>query len=99
MALRGPAAPLPRCSTLRHSFVLLFFRSVARFSRRRFFSERFVSHRISGCDYFVVQTRNGYDLLEWFGGHDSWDGLNPIIELPRHALYGEKESLQEHHNA
>ena len=83
MALRGPAAPLPRCSTLRHSFVLLFFRSVTRFSRRRFFSERFVSHRISGCDYFVVQTRNGYDLPE----------------VPRHALYGEKESLQEHHNA
>jgi len=29
-----------------------------------------VSHRISGCDYFLVQTRSGYDLLEWYGGHD-----------------------------
>ncbi len=29
-----------------------------------------VSHRISGCDYFLVQTRGGYDLLEWYGGHD-----------------------------
>lgn len=29
-----------------------------------------VSHRISGCDYFVVATKTDYDLLEWFGGHD-----------------------------
>jgi hypothetical protein len=29
-----------------------------------------VSHRISGCDYFLVQTGAGYDLLEWYGGHD-----------------------------
>ncbi len=29
-----------------------------------------VSHRISGCDYFLVQTRSGYDLLEWYGDHD-----------------------------
>ena len=30
----------------------------------------YVSHRISGCDYFLVETRNGYDLLEWYGGYD-----------------------------
>ena len=29
-----------------------------------------VAHRISGCDYFVVQTRNGYDLLEWYGDYE-----------------------------
>jgi hypothetical protein len=29
-----------------------------------------ISNRISGCDYFVVQTKSGYDMLEWFGGHD-----------------------------
>lgn len=29
-----------------------------------------VSHRISGCDYFLVETRSGYDLLEWYGDHD-----------------------------
>jgi hypothetical protein len=29
-----------------------------------------ISHRISGCDYFVVETKSGYDVLEWFGGHD-----------------------------
>lgn len=29
-----------------------------------------VVHRISGCDYFMVQSGRSYDLLEWFGGHD-----------------------------
>lgn len=29
-----------------------------------------VVHRISGCDYFIVATPGGYDLLEWYGGHD-----------------------------
>jgi hypothetical protein len=29
-----------------------------------------VSHRISGCDYFLVQTKSDYDVLEWYGGHD-----------------------------
>lgn len=29
-----------------------------------------VTHRISGCDYFLVETNGGYDLLEWYGGHD-----------------------------
>jgi hypothetical protein len=29
-----------------------------------------VSHRISGCDYFVIATKSDYDVLEWFGGHD-----------------------------
>jgi hypothetical protein len=29
-----------------------------------------VTHRISGRDYFVVATKSGYDLLEWYGGHD-----------------------------
>jgi hypothetical protein len=29
-----------------------------------------VVHRISGCDYFMVQSGRLYDLLEWYGGHD-----------------------------
>ena len=29
-----------------------------------------VVRRISGCDYFIVQTRTDYSVLEWFGGHD-----------------------------
>lgn len=29
-----------------------------------------VVRRISGCDYFMVQTATDYAVLEWFGGHD-----------------------------
>jgi hypothetical protein len=29
-----------------------------------------VTHKQSGCDYFVVATPAGYDLLEWYGGYD-----------------------------
>ena len=29
-----------------------------------------VTHRISACDYFLVETRYGYDLLEWYGNYD-----------------------------
>jgi hypothetical protein len=29
-----------------------------------------IVHKISGCDYFVVQAGRVYDLLEWYGGHD-----------------------------
>jgi len=29
-----------------------------------------VIHRISGCDYFMVQNHSGYSVLEWFGGDD-----------------------------
>jgi hypothetical protein len=29
-----------------------------------------VVRRISGCDYFMVQTRQDYAVLEWYGGHD-----------------------------
>jgi hypothetical protein len=30
----------------------------------------YVAYRVSGCDYFVVETIQGFDLLEWYGGHD-----------------------------
>ena len=33
-----------------------------------------VTHRVSGCDYFLVETKNGYDLLEWYYGHDPDEG-------------------------
>ena len=28
----------------------------------------------SGCDYFIVETYMGYDLLEWYGGNDPDEG-------------------------
>jgi hypothetical protein len=33
-----------------------------------------VTHRISGCDYFLVETKSGYDLLEWYSGDDPDEG-------------------------
>jgi hypothetical protein len=29
-----------------------------------------ITHRISGCDYFIVETGTGYDVLEWYSGYD-----------------------------
>jgi hypothetical protein len=29
-----------------------------------------VAYKPGGCDYFIVATPAGYDLLEWYGGHD-----------------------------
>jgi hypothetical protein len=29
-----------------------------------------ITHRISGCDYFIVQIRSSFSILEWYGGHD-----------------------------
>jgi len=46
-----------------------------------------ISHRISGCDYFVVATKTDYALLEWFGGHDPDKG---------DVLIGEYESYGFH---
>src|SRR5882672_1294939 len=37
-------------------------------------AEGTVVYRISGCDYFVVFTPNGYDVLEWYGGWNPHKG-------------------------
>ncbi|MBZ0103270.1 MAG: hypothetical protein K8I65_13990 [Thermoanaerobaculia bacterium] len=29
-----------------------------------------VSHRISGCDWFLIDLPSGYALVEWYGGND-----------------------------
>jgi hypothetical protein len=51
-----------------------------------------VSHRISGCDYFLVQTRSGYDLLEWNGGHDPDRG---DVLIGRYEEYGSHDILDD----
>ena len=33
-------------------------------------SRSIVVYRIGGCDYFVVETRVDYAVLEWYGDHD-----------------------------
>lgn len=33
-----------------------------------------VTQRIEGCDYFLVETPSGVDLLEWYGGNDPDEG-------------------------
>jgi hypothetical protein len=48
------------------TLVLASFFSVTRASA----AKGTVSHKMSGCDYFTVETPGGYDLLEWYGGHD-----------------------------
>ena len=29
-----------------------------------------VAYKQGGCDYFVVETATGFDVLEWYGGFD-----------------------------
>lgn len=29
-----------------------------------------IVYKKSGCDYFIVETALGYDLIEWYGGND-----------------------------
>jgi hypothetical protein len=44
---------------------------VIAFGNRPAYGERAtVMHKLSGCDYFMVQSSTGYGILEWYGGHD-----------------------------
>jgi len=29
-----------------------------------------IVHRVRSCDYFMVEARSDYAILEWYGGHD-----------------------------
>lgn len=46
--------------------------------------------RVRGCDYFLANGRQGYYLLEWYGGHDPDQGDGILNEL---ATYGFKDVL------
>src|SRR6202022_3467551 len=51
-----------------------------------------LAHRQSGCDYFVVATPSGYDLLEWYGGHDPDKGdvlIGKYHSYGMHDIYDE----------
>lgn len=47
-----------------------------------------VTHTLSGCDYFLVETSNGFALLEWYGGNDPYIG---DIVVGAFESYGMKE--------
>ena len=34
----------------------------------------FVTKRVSGCDYFLIDAPSGYVVAEWYGGHDPYKG-------------------------
>jgi len=51
-----------------------------------------VSHRISGCDYFLVKTSGGYDLLEWYSGQDPDKG---DLIVGNYESYGFHDVLNE----
>lgn len=49
-----------------------------------------VTHRIGGCDYFIVATAKGYDVLEWYGGHDPDEDdvlIGPYETYGMHTVY------------
>jgi hypothetical protein len=37
-----------------------------------------VALRVSGCDYYLIETNQGYTVVEWYGGHDPSRG-EPVI--------------------
>ena len=49
-----------------------------------------VVYRVGGCDYFVVSTAAGYDVLEWYGGFDPEKGdvlVGSFEEYGFHDIY------------
>src|SRR5262249_44467648 len=57
-------------NTTSHAKKLLVIFGLATCAVPAYAAKGIVTHRISGCDYFVVETSKGYDLLEWYGGWD-----------------------------
>jgi hypothetical protein len=51
-----------------------------------------VSHKQSGCDYFVVETNSGYDVFEWYGGYDPDKG---DVLVGKFSSYGMRDVYDE----
>ena len=47
-----------------------------------------VVYKQGGCDYFVVETSSGFDVLEWYGGYDPDKG---DLLVGKFHEYGMKE--------
>lgn len=51
-----------------------------------------VVRRISGCDYFMVETATDYAVLQWMGGHDPGKDDKLVGDL---TTFGGKTFLDE----
>ncbi len=45
-----------------------------------------VSHRISGCDWFLAEASSGFILMEWYGGNDPDKGESLVGELHSYGM-------------
>ncbi len=59
-----------------------------------------VTHRISGCDYFIVYgSKSRYSVVEWFGGHDPDKGDTLVGRFDRYGmrtvLFGDGDDADE----
>ncbi len=45
-----------------------------------------VTHRFSGCDYFIADGPSGYYVLEWYGGYDPYEGDTIYGEIDSYGL-------------
>ena len=68
---------------LRHSLIVLGIITCS--CVQAYAAQGIVVYRQSGCDYFVVQTAKGYDILEWFGG---WDPDKGDLLIGNFGTYG-----------
>ena len=67
------------------SYLLLFVAMLVLTVAQAYAAQGVVVYRHSGCDYFVVQTKQGYDLLEWYGG---WDPDKGDVLIGKFEEYG-----------
>ncbi len=56
-------------------------------STEAFAAKGVVTSKMSGCDYFVVSTSKGFDLLEWYGGYDPDKGDVLIGEFESYGMH------------
>jgi len=66
--------------------------AICTFGLPAFAARGVVTHRISGCDYFLVSARSGYAVLEWYGGHDPDKGdtvVGAFESYGMHEIYDE----------
>jgi hypothetical protein len=51
-----------------------------------FASEGNVSHRVSGCAWFLVDLPSGFVLMEWYGGNDPDKGDEVVGKMETYGM-------------